>query len=237
VARAPRRVVFLARVRVDPLSPAGGSAEPAGRVGRAGRRRGRQRRRRFLACTLYARAGSLVDPVYVHAKVGIVDDRWLTVGSANLNEHSLFNDTEMNVVTHDPGLARATRLRLWAGISRPRRASWRRRRLNSWTGAGGRSPGSSGSGGGPAGRSPIGWSSCRGFRVTRNAFWARSTACWSTADAGTRRLCGASTGCGLIRRRPRRMRHAKGFRRPDVVISMTERSSSPSGTRSGRGRR
>ena len=68
---------------------------------------------RFLACTLYARAGGLVDPVYVHAKVGIVDDRWLTVGSANLNEHSLFNDTEMNVVTHDPGLARATRLRLW----------------------------------------------------------------------------------------------------------------------------
>ena len=52
--------------------------------------------------------------VYVHAKVGIVDDRWLTVGSANLNEHSLFNDTEMNVVSHDPGLARATRLRLWA---------------------------------------------------------------------------------------------------------------------------
>ena len=69
---------------------------------------------RVLACTLYAHAGGLVDPVYVHAKVGIVDDRWLTVGSANLNEHSLFNDTEMNVVTHDPGLARATRLRLWA---------------------------------------------------------------------------------------------------------------------------
>ena len=27
----------------------------------------------------------------------IVDDGWLTLGSANLNEHSLFNDTEMNV--------------------------------------------------------------------------------------------------------------------------------------------
>jgi phosphatidylserine/phosphatidylglycerophosphate/cardiolipin synthase-like enzyme len=46
--------------------------------------------------------------------VGIVDDAWLTVGSANLNEHSLFNDSEMNVVTCDPALARATRLRLWA---------------------------------------------------------------------------------------------------------------------------
>jgi phosphatidylserine/phosphatidylglycerophosphate/cardiolipin synthase-like enzyme len=69
---------------------------------------------RFLACTLYARHGALSDPVYVHAKVGIVDDAWLTVGSANLNDHSLFNDTEMNVVTHDPQLAFETRLRLWA---------------------------------------------------------------------------------------------------------------------------
>jgi len=69
---------------------------------------------RLLACTLYARSGALADPVYVHAKVGIVDDRWLTVGSANLNEHSLFNDTEVNVVTHDEDLARSTRLRLWS---------------------------------------------------------------------------------------------------------------------------
>ena len=69
---------------------------------------------RFLACTVYARAGKLRDVVYVHAKIGIVDDRWLTIGSANLNAHSLFNDTEMNVVTLDPGVARETRLRLWA---------------------------------------------------------------------------------------------------------------------------
>ena len=50
----------------------------------------------------------------MHSKLGIVDDRWLTIGSANLNEHSLFNDTEMNIVTHDPELARQTRLRLWS---------------------------------------------------------------------------------------------------------------------------
>ncbi|MGZ4390263.1 MAG: phospholipase D-like domain-containing protein [Gaiellaceae bacterium] len=68
---------------------------------------------RFLACTLW-QPGSDAKPVYVHAKIGIVDDRWLTIGSANLNEHSLFNDTEVNVVTHDSGLARALRLRLWA---------------------------------------------------------------------------------------------------------------------------
>jgi phosphatidylserine/phosphatidylglycerophosphate/cardiolipin synthase-like enzyme len=69
---------------------------------------------RLLACTLYARAGHLHDPVYIHAKIAVTDDNWLTLGSANLNEHSLFNDTEMNIVSHDPELARETRLRLWA---------------------------------------------------------------------------------------------------------------------------
>jgi phosphatidylserine/phosphatidylglycerophosphate/cardiolipin synthase-like enzyme len=69
---------------------------------------------RLLAATLRSLSGHREDPLYVHAKVGIVDDRWLTVGSANLNAHSLFNDTEMNVCTDHPGLARATRLRLWA---------------------------------------------------------------------------------------------------------------------------
>jgi phosphatidylserine/phosphatidylglycerophosphate/cardiolipin synthase-like enzyme len=53
-------------------------------------------------------------PVYVHAKVAIVDDGWLTVGSANLNEHSLFNDTEVNVVTDDAVLARSVREQLWS---------------------------------------------------------------------------------------------------------------------------
>ncbi len=69
---------------------------------------------RFLACTLYGRDDGRAVPVYVHAKVGIVDDEWLTIGSGNLNNHSLFNDTEMNVVVRDAALARDTRLRLWA---------------------------------------------------------------------------------------------------------------------------
>jgi phosphatidylserine/phosphatidylglycerophosphate/cardiolipin synthase-like enzyme len=66
---------------------------------------------RLLACTLY-QPGHL-EQVYVHAKIGIVDDRWLCVGSANLNEHSLFNDTEACVITTDEELVRATRLKLW----------------------------------------------------------------------------------------------------------------------------
>jgi phosphatidylserine/phosphatidylglycerophosphate/cardiolipin synthase-like enzyme len=68
----------------------------------------------FLAATIRSLSGHRDDPLYVHAKVGIVDDRWMTVGSANLNSHSLLNDTEMNVVTDDPVLARATRERLWS---------------------------------------------------------------------------------------------------------------------------
>lgn len=69
---------------------------------------------RLLAVTLRSLSGERDDRLYVHAKVGIVDDRWLTVGSANLNSHSLFNDTEMNVVTTDRRLAHATRVRLWS---------------------------------------------------------------------------------------------------------------------------
>ena len=69
---------------------------------------------RLLAATISCRSGKQTHALYVHAKVGIVDDRWLTIGSANLNEHSLFNDTEMNVLTCDAELAKRTRLELWA---------------------------------------------------------------------------------------------------------------------------
>jgi phosphatidylserine/phosphatidylglycerophosphate/cardiolipin synthase-like enzyme len=69
---------------------------------------------RLLAATIQSRTGEESGPLYVHAKIGIVDDAWLAVGSANLNEHSLFNDSEVDVITCDPRLARDTRLRLWA---------------------------------------------------------------------------------------------------------------------------
>ena len=69
---------------------------------------------RLVACSLFQTGAWPPQAVYVHAKVGIIDDRWLTIGSANLNEHSLFNDTEMNVVAVDAGLATALRKKLWA---------------------------------------------------------------------------------------------------------------------------
>ncbi len=69
---------------------------------------------RVLACALYAPAGPIADLIYVHAKVAMIDDRILIVGSANLNDHSMFNDTEAALVTDDAELAAATRRRLWA---------------------------------------------------------------------------------------------------------------------------
>jgi phosphatidylserine/phosphatidylglycerophosphate/cardiolipin synthase-like enzyme len=69
---------------------------------------------RLFASTVYSHVGPQSRPVYVHAKLAIVDDLWLTVGSANLNDHSLFNDTEVNLAVHDHEIARTTRERLWA---------------------------------------------------------------------------------------------------------------------------
>jgi phosphatidylserine/phosphatidylglycerophosphate/cardiolipin synthase-like enzyme len=56
-----------------------------------------------------------------HEKTIVVDDRVAFVGGMDLTSQdgdrfdpADHNDTEMNVVTHDPDLARRTRLRLWA---------------------------------------------------------------------------------------------------------------------------
>ncbi|MBP2325859.1 phosphatidylserine/phosphatidylglycerophosphate/cardiolipin synthase-like enzyme [Kibdelosporangium banguiense] len=99
-------------VLVLPRKPSNGADTTRGQLGRlvdaddgAGR---------LLAVTLTSHDGDNAVPVYVHAKLGIVDDKWMTIGSANLNEHSLFNDTEANLVVTDAALIKQTRLRLWA---------------------------------------------------------------------------------------------------------------------------
>ena len=52
-------------------------------------------------------------PVYVHAKVAIIDDLWWTAGSANLNSRGLHSDAEINISALDAATARDLRLRLW----------------------------------------------------------------------------------------------------------------------------
>ena len=58
-------------------------------------------------------------PVYVHAKVAIIDDTWCSVGSGNLNRRSWTHDSELSCairdeesVTSAPTFARDLRLRL-----------------------------------------------------------------------------------------------------------------------------
>lgn len=46
-------------------------------------------------------------PVWVHAKLMIVDGEWGTVGSCNLHRHSLFGNSEMNAAFWDRKTARA----------------------------------------------------------------------------------------------------------------------------------
>lgn len=95
-----------------PRKPSNGSDTTRGQLGRL--LDADDGNRRLLATTLSTHDGDESAPVYVHAKLGIVDDEWMTIGSANLNEHSLFNDTEVNVATDDRELIHATRLRLWS---------------------------------------------------------------------------------------------------------------------------
>ena len=50
----------------------------------------------------------------VHAKVMIIDDVWLTVGSANINDRGFKYEAEINAVLLEPQDARSLRLRLMA---------------------------------------------------------------------------------------------------------------------------
>jgi phosphatidylserine/phosphatidylglycerophosphate/cardiolipin synthase-like enzyme len=52
-------------------------------------------------------------PVYTHAKVAIVDDAWLTIGSANLNSRGMTSDAEINIAALDHETAEQLRIALW----------------------------------------------------------------------------------------------------------------------------
>jgi phosphatidylserine/phosphatidylglycerophosphate/cardiolipin synthase-like enzyme len=119
--RRPPRDDFRV-IALLPARPNNGADDSRGQVGLlidADRQSGDDTTR-FLACTLY-QPGPAGQPVYVHSKAAVIDDAWFTIGSANLNEHSLFNDTEANVVVRNQALAREVRLRLWEEhLERPR---------------------------------------------------------------------------------------------------------------------
>ncbi len=68
---------------------------------------------RFAMFDLENAAGT---PIYVHAKVCVVDDHWMTIGSDNLNLRSWTHDSELTCAVVDPDgeLPRSLRTSLWA---------------------------------------------------------------------------------------------------------------------------
>lgn len=51
--------------------------------------------------------------IYVHSKLMIVDDRWITVGSANLDKNGMRDSSEVNLGITSARLARNLRVSLW----------------------------------------------------------------------------------------------------------------------------
>ncbi len=67
-------------------------------------------------CTLVApdtKAGETWMEVYIHAKLMIIDDCFLTIGSTNINTRSMQVDSELNITHHRPEVTGPIRRRLW----------------------------------------------------------------------------------------------------------------------------
>lgn len=70
---------------------------------------------------------------FMHAKVAVVDERWATVGSSNIDPMSLLLAREANVMVDDTGFARELRMSLREamefGARQVQRESWKRQSL------------------------------------------------------------------------------------------------------------
>ena len=58
-------------------------------------------------------AGQDWPEVYIHAKLMLVDDSFMTAGSANINTRSMQVDSEMNIAHHRPEITAPLRARQW----------------------------------------------------------------------------------------------------------------------------
>ncbi|MCP4257819.1 MAG: hypothetical protein GY774_09875 [Planctomycetes bacterium] len=52
--------------------------------------------------------------IYIHAKIAIIDDRWMTIGSANTSARSFELDSELNAFLDDKTQAKRFRNELWS---------------------------------------------------------------------------------------------------------------------------
>jgi cardiolipin synthase A/B len=57
--------------------------------------------------------GGTRQPVWIHAKLMLIDDAWVLVGSANLHRFSMFGNAELNVAIEAPDFAKALRVALF----------------------------------------------------------------------------------------------------------------------------
>jgi phosphatidylserine/phosphatidylglycerophosphate/cardiolipin synthase-like enzyme len=55
--------------------------------------------------------------IYIHSKLMIVDDVYLTLGSANLNARSMAADSELNLCTEEYAFTREARKRVWGNLA------------------------------------------------------------------------------------------------------------------------
>ncbi|UXY16343.1 hypothetical protein N8I74_04810 [Chitiniphilus purpureus] len=58
-------------------------------------------------------AGRIWNEVYVHAKLMIVNDTFMTLGSTNINSRSMEVDSELNIAHCNPHISKQARLDLW----------------------------------------------------------------------------------------------------------------------------
>jgi len=55
--------------------------------------------------------------IYIHSKLLLINDGFLTLGSANLNQRSMAVDSEINLATNDPRHATELRKRVWTQLA------------------------------------------------------------------------------------------------------------------------
>jgi phosphatidylserine/phosphatidylglycerophosphate/cardiolipin synthase-like enzyme len=62
-------------------------------------------------------AGQAWQEVYIHAKLVLIDDSFMTLGSANINSRSMQVDSELNIAHHRPEITTPFRNEQWAKYS------------------------------------------------------------------------------------------------------------------------
>jgi len=80
----------------------------------AAKRTPRVQRVHTFGLTKWNPSTSQYEDIYIHAKVAIIDDEWMTIGSANTFARSFEFDTELNAFSNDVKAVISLRRQLWS---------------------------------------------------------------------------------------------------------------------------